>query len=135
MTHTDTVKESPTAKECVSNPRPELREREVEPRYTTRRIDEHTWELGVALPGVKRDDVSISLEDNALEIHARRSHGVPEHWRPVQLERATPTAYRLELSLGIDVDPERISAKLEDGILTLRLPVSESAKPRRIAVQ
>lgn len=118
-----------------TNPRPEVRELEIEPRYTTRRIDEHTWELGIALPGVKREEISISLEDSELEIQARRTGGVPANWRPVHLERPAPSAYRLELSLGIDVDAERISAKLEDGILTLRLPVSEAAKPRRIAVQ
>ena len=111
------------------------RERVVEPRYNTRRVDEHTWELGVAVPGVKREDVEVSLEDNELEVVAHRRSTVPDNWRPLQVERFAPTSYRLELTLGIDVDPERISAKLEDGILTLRLPVAEAAKPRRISVE
>lgn len=111
------------------------REVEVEPRYTTRQIDEHTWELGIALPGVKRDDVSVSLEDNELEILAHRRDVTPEKWRPLQVGRPAPSNYRLELTLGIEVDPERISAKLEDGILTLRLPVSEAARPRRITIE
>ncbi|MCB1231790.1 MAG: Hsp20/alpha crystallin family protein [Verrucomicrobiae bacterium] len=114
---------------------PLTREREVEPRYHTRRVDEHTWQLGVVLPGVKRDDIEISLEENELEVVAHRRHNVPENWRPVQTERPVPTVYRLELTLAIDVDPERISAKLENGILTLNLPVAESAKPRRISVE
>lgn len=112
-----------------------VREREVEPRYTTRRIDEHTWELGLAVPGVKREDIEISLEEKELEVVAHRRSAVPEAWRPLQVERPAPTSYRLELTLGIEVDPERISAKLEDGILTLRLPVAEAAKPRRISVE
>ena len=111
------------------------REREVEPRYTTRRVDEHTWELGIAVPGVKREDVEISLEENELEVVAHRRSTVPESWRPVHLEFESPTSYRLQLTLGVEVDPDRISAKLEDGILTLRLPVAEAAKPRRISVE
>ena len=111
------------------------RERVAEPRYTTRRIDEHTWELGVAVPGVKREDIEISLEDSELEVTAHRRSTVPEAWKALQVERHAPTSYHLELTLGIDVDPERISAKLEDGILTLRLPVAEAAKPRRISVE
>lgn len=111
-----------------------VRRVEREPRYTARQIDEHTWELGVALPGVKREDVTVSLEDNDLEIVAQRHSSVPESWRQIHVAQAAPHVYRLELTLAIDVDPERISAKLEDGILTLRLPVSEAARPRRIAV-
>ncbi len=111
------------------------REVEVEPGYTTRQIDAHTWEIGIALPGVKRDDVSVSLEDNELEIVAHRRVVTPDNWKPLQVGRPMPSRYRLELTLGIEVDPERISAKLEDGILTLRLPVSESARPRRITIE
>jgi HSP20 family protein len=111
------------------------REFEVEPRYTTRKIDEHTWELGVILPGVKRDDINVSLEESELEVTAQRHSSVPDGWRPVHLNRPAPTGYRLELTLGLDVDPDRISAKLEEGILTLRLPVAEAARPRRISVK
>ncbi|MCB1088223.1 MAG: Hsp20/alpha crystallin family protein [Verrucomicrobiae bacterium] len=110
-------------------------DRFVEPRYTTRKVDEHTWEIGIAVPGVKREDVAVSLEDSELEVTARRSDTRPDGWRPLQTPLPRPDGYRLGLSLAIDVDPERISAKLEDGILTLRLPVSETAKPRRIAVE
>lgn len=112
-----------------------VREHHIEPRYTTRRVDEQTWEIGVAVPGVKREEISVSLEDGELEVVARRTDTLPEGWRPLQAPRPRPDGYRLRLTLAIDVDPERISAKLEDGILTLRLPVAETAKPRRITVE
>lgn len=131
MNHTNTD----TA--CCPAPAAPVREREryIEPRYNTRRIDEHTWELGIAVPGVKREDVSVSLEDGLLEVVARRVDALPDGWRPLQAPRLRPDGYRLQLSLAIEVDPERISAKLEGGILTLRLPVAENAKPRRIVVE
>ncbi len=132
---TETQSEVSTATASPEHKVAAERERIVEPRYSTRRVDEHTWELGIAVPGVKREDVEISLEESELEIVAHRRVSVPASWRPVQLESVVPTAYRLELTLAIDVDPERISAKLEDGILTLRLPVVDSAKPRRISVE
>jgi len=107
----------------------------VEPRYSTRRIDDHTWELGIAVPGVKRDDVNVSLVDGELEVVARRTDTLPEGWRPLQAPRPRLNGYRLQVTLAVEVDPERISAKLDDGILTLRLPVAEIAKPRRIIVE
>lgn len=110
-------------------------ERFIEPRYTTRRVDEHTWELGIAVPGVKRDGVTVSLEKDELEVTARRTDDLPAGWRALHAVRPRPDGYRLELTLSVAVDPDRISAKLEDGILTLRLPVAENAKPRRISVE
>lgn len=120
---------APTATSAVA------REAFIQPRYTTRQVDEHTWELGVAVPGVKREDVSVSLENGELGIVARRTDALPEGWRPLHAARPRPDGYRLEVTLSVDVDPERITAKLEDGILTLRLPVSDAARPRRIAVE
>ena len=106
----------------------------VRPRYSTRRVDDEAWELGVVVPGVKKEDVSVSLDDGQLEVIAHRSDELPEGWRPIY-ERTPAADYRLQLELAIDVDPDRISAKLEDGVLTLRLPVAEASKPKTILVE
>lgn len=106
----------------------------VRPRYSTRRDGDDAWELGVVIPGVKKENVSVSLDSGELEVVAHRSDEIPEGWRSIY-ERPPAADYRLRLELAIDVDPERISAKLEDGVLTLRLPVAEAAKPKTILVE
>lgn len=106
----------------------------AKPHYTTRKIDDDAWEVGVVVPGVKRGDVHVSLEDKELEVVARRHRDLPKGWRPLN-EQAPRPGYRLVLELAVDVDEERVSAKLEDGILTLRLPATEATKPRKISVE
>lgn len=112
-------------------PKPEW---EVAPLYSTRKVEEHAWELNVVLPGVKRSDLKVSLEEHDLEVVAERSDTTPDSWQRLSAPRRVPTRYRLDLALGVDVDPETIGAKLEDGVLTLTLSAPEKAKPRRISV-
>jgi len=106
----------------------------VKPHYSTRQVGDDAWEVGVVVPGVKRGDVSVSLEDGELEVVARRHNDLPEGWRPLT-DRGPRPNYRLRLELAVDIDEDRVSAKLEDGILTLRLPVAEEARPKTIAVE
>lgn len=106
----------------------------VKPHYSTRKVDDEAWEVGVVVPGVKRGDVNVSLEDGELEVVARRHNDLPDGWRPLT-DRGPRPNYRLRLELAVDIDEERVSAKLEDGILTLRLPVAEAAKPKNISVE
>ena len=106
----------------------------VKPHYTTRKDGDEAWEIGVVVPGAKRGDVTISLEDGELEVVARRRDELPKGWRPLS-DRGPRPNYRLSLELAVDVDEERVSAKLEDGILTLRLPVAEASKPKTISIE
>ena len=110
----------------------------VQPRYKARKLDDvEAYEVAVVLPGVKKKGLEVSAEDGELTIIGRRAARVPEGWRPVygSAPEQDPADYRLVLSLNVDIDSERISAKLEDGILTLRLPVSEASRPKLIAVE
>lgn len=102
------------------------------PRHSVRAI-EGAYEVGVFLPGVKRDDVRVRLEENLLTVDATRPDEVPVGWRPLRRE-IEPTNYRLELEVTVPVDAGRISASLEDGVLSLRLPLREDAKAREIPV-
>ncbi len=89
------------------------------------------------LPGLKTEDLEITLIGNELTISGQRPSGVAggtgevvEHRR----ERATGRFSRV-VRLGPGVDPDRVSAALENGVLTITLPKTEAAKPRKIAVQ
>lgn len=103
------------------------------PRYTSR-YDDEAWVVEVRLPGAKKEEVGVTVEDEILEVVAKRRLETPESWRPlgpVEEERH----WRLRLDVGPEVDPGRIAGTLEDGILTLRLPLREEVKPRRIEIQ
>lgn len=102
--------------------------------YHTSRYDEEAWVVEVRLPGARKEDVAVTVEDEILEVLAKRHLETPEPWRPlgpVEPERQ----WRLRLDVGPEVDPSGIHASLEDGILTLRLPLREEVKPRRIEIQ
>lgn len=95
---------------------------------------ENEYELVAELPGMMRDDVKISVEDRDLTISGERKHyGFPEGTKVVHHETIMePFARAFELPEGIDA--RFISAKLEDGILRVHLPKSESNRMRQIKI-
>lgn len=118
--------------------RQSLAQRENAPRYYRRPYYEVSNEKDhylarVFLPGVSRENLSIEYHDRLLTVEGR-SGGTAEGWRV--LHREIPgDNFRLKLSLNAAIDEEKISAKMENGVLWLTLPVAEAAKPRAIAVK
>jgi HSP20 family protein len=102
------------------------------PHYSSR-YDEHAWEVVVRLPGVSRESVSVTVENEILEVKATRRFDLPAGWRALGQHEPTQS-YRLRLDVGPEVDETRISGGLEDGVLTLRLPLREEVKPRSIEI-
>lgn len=102
------------------------------PHYTSR-YDEESWEVSVSLPGVRKPDLSVTVENEILEIEAKRFSVAPEDWKPLG-DYPSERQYRLRLDVGPEVDPAGIAASLHDGILTLRLPLKEEVKLRSIEV-
>jgi HSP20 family protein len=86
------------------------------------------------LPGVDAKTIEIGVERNVLTVRAERRTHRPEDAEVVADERAQGAFVR-ELILGDALDTEKIQANYEDGVLTLRVPLAEKAKPHRIAVQ
>lgn len=92
------------------------------------------YEVRVELPGVAKSGVKIDLEDNVLSIRGERQSATPEGWKTLHRELST-LGYQLRLRLNTPVDEDKLTANLENGVLTLKLPLKEAAKPRRIEVQ
>lgn len=91
------------------------------------------FNVRVNLPGVNREGVDISIEEETLSITGTRTGSRPEGWRP--LRRELPDGdYRLNLRLNVPVNEEKIKAKVEDGVLDLTLPKADEVKPRKIKV-
>ncbi len=86
------------------------------------------------VPGVLSRDISIETEGDVLRISAKRS--APEGVRDEDYHRREGSfgEFSRELRLPAGLDAEKIDARLADGVLTVRLPKSEAAKPRRIEV-
>ncbi|MEU6682612.1 Hsp20/alpha crystallin family protein [Streptomyces sp. NPDC046832] len=85
------------------------------------------------LPGVDPETIELDVERNVLNVRAERRSPAPEGAEPLVAERPTGTFTR-QLFLGDTLDTERIDASYETGVLTLRIPVAEQAKPRRIQI-
>jgi HSP20 family molecular chaperone IbpA len=87
------------------------------------------------LPGVSKEGLDINLEDLTLTIKAERELPSPEGYRARSRELAEKRVFQRSFNLGREIDAERISAKLDKGVLTITLPKSETALPRRIDVK
>ncbi|MDH6518790.1 HSP20 family protein [Streptomyces sp. SAI-208] len=85
------------------------------------------------LPGVDPESIDLDVERNVLNIRAERRVPAPEGAEMIVAERPTGSFTR-QLFLGDTLDTERIDASYDAGVLTLRIPVAEQAKPRRIQI-
>lgn len=91
------------------------------------------FEVRAELPGISKDDISIKIQGNYLEISGKREIETPEGYKSHRNERSATTFSR-SFTLPDEVDAEKVDAALKDGILYLTLPKSETAKPRQIAI-
>lgn len=92
------------------------------------------FEVRLEMPGVAKAAVSMRLEDGVLTVQGRRTSSVPENWKP--LHREIPTEdYLLRLRLNTAVDQDRLEARLEQGVLSLRVPRRDTSRPRQIEIQ
>ena len=96
------------------------------------RRGEDVW-VHVDLPGVSADSLDISVERNVLTIGAERDWA-PEDGDRMYLSERDRGSFRRQVHLGDGLDAEAIEADLTDGVLTLRIPVAEKAKPRKISI-
>ena len=85
------------------------------------------------LPGVDPDSIDLTVERNVLQVKAQRQHQQKEGVESVISERPMGVFSR-QLFLGDTLDTDNLQASYEDGVLTLRIPVSDKAKPRKISI-
>ncbi|HQR52686.1 MAG TPA: Hsp20/alpha crystallin family protein [Burkholderiales bacterium] len=85
------------------------------------------------LPGVSKDGLNVHVEADTLTVEGALSVSVPEAMEASHAEVALPR-YRRVFTLSKELDTEKVSAELNQGVLKLRIPKVEQAKPRRIEI-
>jgi len=90
--------------------------------------------LSAQMPGVKKEDVKIKLEDGSLVIMGRIDYAASFNNRYVLKETETGNFYR-RFKISDSVDEARIDAKLDNGILNVKLPKHDRLKPKTIEIK
>jgi HSP20 family protein len=101
------------------------------PMDVYRRGDEYVVELD--LPGVSPDQIEVTAERNVISVRADRSATHPEGDEVLVCERPHMVLER-QIYASDNLDTDRMQAAYRNGVLTLRLPLSEKSKPRRVNV-
>ena len=95
--------------------------------------DGEDFVLVAELPGVKKEDLDIQVRGDTVRIQGKKSIAYDEAASAHRRERAAGQFDRT-LTLPAELDTAKVSAEYRDGVLTLRLPRAESAKPRTVTI-
>jgi HSP20 family protein len=90
------------------------------------------YTLEIEMPGVKKDGLEISVENNELTIIGRRSLPVMEG--TLVHRESRPENFRRMFEIDPSIEADKISAKIDQGLVRLTLPKAEHVKPRKITV-
>ena len=121
MTETST-KQAETAREATLMPPVDVIE------------DANGITLFADLPGVPKDKLHLHVETDTLTIEGEVGLAIPEGMEATHAEVALPR-YRRVFTLSKELDPDKVSAEFNQGVLKLRIPKAEHAQPRRIQVR
>ncbi len=114
--------------------------RDVERMWSSRFPRVHLRDAGSSLvlqadvPGLGEKDVQLSIHQDVLTMSGERKEDAPAGWYVHRKERA-PVKFSRSFSLPCKVDPEKSTATIKNGVLTVTLTKAAEAKPRQITVQ
>jgi HSP20 family protein len=86
------------------------------------------------LPGVPQDAIELDVERNVLTVKAERRPLTVSEGVEMQVAERPLGVFSRQLFLGDTLDTERITAEYENGVLTVKIPVTAQAKPRKISI-
>jgi len=95
---------------------------------------DHEVVIKAELPDMKRDDISVTFENNVLTLKGERTFDKESTREKYQRLERSYGSFSRSFTLPASVDASRISAAYKDGVLTIRLPQREEAKPKQIEV-
>jgi len=96
--------------------------------------DKDSFSIRVELPGMKREDIEVSLQDGALVISGERKEEKVTEGTEVHRQERFYGRFSRALTLPSAVAGDKVKAQYKDGILTVTLPKAEEAKPKAITI-
>ena len=99
------------------------------------REDEDRYTIEANLPGLDKDAVEVTFEDGLLTIEAQTRRDEQHEEANFHIRERCVGKFSRSFRLPNEADPEKVNAKLADGVLTVTVEKAEAQKPRRIAVQ
>ncbi len=96
--------------------------------------DKDNFRVRVELPGLKREDITVSIEDGTLVISGERKNETADEGTEVHRQERYYGKFSRALTLPSAVAADQVKAAYKDGILTVTLPKAEEAKPKTITV-
>jgi len=87
------------------------------------------------LPGIKQEDVNLSIMNNALTLEGSRKHDAMKEGLSVHRRERVSGEFARSIELPFAVNADKISAAIKNGVLTVRLPRREEDKPKSIQIQ
>lgn len=97
--------------------------------------DKDAVKIVAEVPGVRPEDVKISLENNLLTVRGEKKQQAEETSERVHRYERSYGTFERTFALPTTVDPDKIAANYEHGILTISIPKAERARPREIPVK
>ncbi|MBD3334305.1 MAG: Hsp20 family protein [Candidatus Eisenbacteria bacterium] len=97
--------------------------------------DEETYVVRMDLPGLSKDDVQISMENGVLTVSGERKHEVEKKDDCYHCAERAYGKFERSVTLPSDVDTDKTEATFKNGVLEIRLPKTEQAKSRKIAIK
>jgi HSP20 family protein len=113
-------------------PAEEAADRSWTPRVNIQETQE-SYRLEAELPGLTKEDVQITLENNVLRLAGERKLDEETKSSYQRIERVYGSFSR-SFALPMQVDTEKVEASFQNGILTITVPKAEQAKPRTISI-
>ena len=92
------------------------------------------YQAALLSPGLDQQSINVSVHDETLAIEGELKFEVPDGAKPVWQE-FMPSHFRRSLRLGAAIDPEKVEALYQNGVLLITMPKAEHAKPRQVQVQ
>ena len=97
--------------------------------------DKDTYYIRAELPGMKADELDIQVTGNSISISGERKIAVEDETAKYHRREREAGKFSRMMDLPSQIDPEKVGARLVDGVLTLVIPKAEHEKPRQITVK
>ena len=97
--------------------------------------DDTAYQISADLPGISRDELSVTIDKNVLTISAESKDEVNHNERKVLRHERYSGKYTRSFRLGEDINEDEVSAEYRDGVLRLAIPKKAAVMPRQVKVK